>query len=174
MDSSCAPYKERLSQGTRLTGDATSQLEARMEKPKSPEGTQQTRVTYTAPLVSTRSHGMCSSPTPWAEGEGGDGSAMDRAGQGASGVAGGGCVRAECLSRAKPRLQPHRGGVREGRRGTSCTDALLHKWAGNEQGQLCQKGHRRDTCSSSHHENSERTPATEQDFHLGALFFALH
>lgn len=144
-----------------------------MEKPKSPEGTHQARVIHTVPCVSLRSHGM-SSPNPWARREGRDGSAMDRAGQGASGVAEGGCMRAECLSKAKPPLQPHRGEVGEGRRETACMDALLHKWAGNEQGQLCQSGHRRDTCSSSHHENSERMPATEETFHLGALFFALH
>lgn len=167
------PTRRDHDKGTRLTGEITSQSEGGMEKPKSLEGTHQARVTHTALWVSLRSHGMCS-PSPWAKGEGRDGSAMDRAGQRASGVAGGGCMRAKCLSRAKPRLQPHRGEVREGRRGTACMDALLHKWAGNEQGQLCQRGHRRDTCSSSHHENRERAPATEESFSLGALFFALH
>lgn len=33
-----------------------------------------------------------------------------------------------------------RGGRRD--KGTACTDAALHKWAGNEQGQFCQRGHR--------------------------------
>lgn len=88
MDSPCAPWKDRLSQATRLTGDTTSLSGARVEKPKSSEGTHQTRVTHASPWVFLRSLGTCS-PSPWAEGEGRDGSAMDKAGQGALGVAGG-------------------------------------------------------------------------------------
>ena len=72
-------------------------------------------------------------PITWADGEGRDGSATDRAGEGVSAVAGGGYVRAKCLGRAKPRLKSHRGEVREGRRGTAYTDALLGR-AGVEMG----------------------------------------
>lgn len=75
MDRARAPYKERPSQGTGLTGGSTSQSEARMGKPKSSEGTHQTRVTLLP--GSLRSCGKCS-PNPWAAGERRDGSAMDR------------------------------------------------------------------------------------------------
>lgn len=108
----------------------------------------------------------CADPIAWADREGRAGSTEDREGQGASSVGGGGCLRAECLARAKPRLKSHRGEVREGRRGTAYIYALLGR-AGVEMGR--DSSARGDTCSSSHHENSKRKPATEVGFHLGAL-----
>lgn len=81
---------------------------------------------------------------------------------------------ADCLARAKPHLKSHKGEVREGRRRTAYTDALLGR-AGVEMGRTpLPEGQKGDACSSSLHENSESKPATEVDFHLGAVFFALH
>lgn len=85
MDFPHGPYKERPSQGTRLTGDPTSLLETRVKSWNSQRGLIRPELLT---VVSLRSHGMCS-PNSQAEGEGGNGSAMDKAGQGASGVAGG-------------------------------------------------------------------------------------
>lgn len=139
-----------------------------MGKPQCPEGTWQSRVTYTAPLVSPRSHGICSPPLHRLMGR--DGSATDGAGQGASSQTRGGFMRSECLARAKPRLKSHRGEVREELPTQMlCWGEQGWKWAWT----ALPEGRGGDTCFSSHHEKSERNPATEVDFHL-AVFLALH
>lgn len=112
MDSPCAPYKERSSQGSRLTGEITSQSEARMEKPKSPEETHQTRITHTR-------HSLGVSQVPWDVQHQPMGQRRGK-GWGCHGQSRTGSLRCGRRgvheSRAKPRLQPGRGEVREGRR----------------------------------------------------------
>lgn len=106
MDSPHVPYKERSRDKAGWRNHITDR--GTNGKAKVPRGDSSDE---------SYSHGSLGvSQVPWAKGEGRDGPAIHRAGQGASGVAGGGCMRAECWSRAKPRLQPHRGEVREGRR----------------------------------------------------------
>lgn len=65
-------------------------------------------------------------------------------------VAGGGCVKAVCLARAKPQLMPPGGEVRDGRRGAAYTDALLRR-AGVGMGRdSSARGDREGTFASSH------------------------
>lgn len=92
-------------------------------------------------------------------------------GQGASGVPGGGCRRAECQSTAKLTQQPHRGEVREGELPAwmfCCINGLEMSRDSSARGDTG------GTLAPAHIMRIERMPATGGDFHLSAVFFALH